>query len=63
MADRALVCNLAEPARRVESSAIANGHEGTCMTVVVFLLLLLGAVPIALVLALTAMWYIQASIK
>ncbi|MDK9686836.1 TRAP transporter large permease [Halomonas sp. LC1] len=31
------------------------------MTVVVFLLLLLGAVPIALVLALTAMWYIQAS--
>ena len=33
------------------------------MTVVVFLLLLLGAVPIALVLALTAMWYIQASIK
>ena len=31
------------------------------MTVAVFLLLLLGAVPIALVLALTAMWYIQAS--
>ena len=31
------------------------------MTVVVFLILLLGAVPIALVLALTAMWYIQAS--
>ncbi|SDN70557.1 TRAP transporter large permease [Vreelandella arcis] len=31
------------------------------MTIAVFLLLLLGAVPISLVLALTAMWYIQAS--
>ncbi|NYS59639.1 TRAP transporter large permease [Vreelandella salicampi] len=31
------------------------------MTVMVFALLLLGAVPIALVLALTAMWYIYAS--
>lgn len=31
------------------------------MTAVVFLLLLFGAVPIALVLALSAIWYIQAS--